>query len=109
METTMKISRKSRRIAITIAFMMVFVQSFTYAAYASTTATTAAANEIEESFENGVLTLSGTGTIANSAYKDRTDIQQVIIGSGITSIGSSAFSGCTGLAAVDIPDTVTEK
>ena len=31
----------------------------------------------------------------------------MVIGSGVTSIGYSAFEGCNGLRAVTIPDSVT--
>ena len=34
-------------------------------------------------------------------------IRAVTIGSGVTSIGNSAFFGCSGLTSVEIPDSVT--
>lgn len=86
---------------------MVFVQTFAYIGYANATSSSTATNEIEESFENGVLTLSGSGAIDSSAYKGRTDIQTLIINNGITSIGTSAFSGCTNLSSVTLANTVT--
>ena len=36
-----------------------------------------------------------------------TEVTSVNIPNGVTSIGSSAFSGCTGLASITIPDSVT--
>ena len=43
--------------------------------------------------------------ISDSSY--RSNIKSVIIGSNVTSIGYSAFEGCTGLTSVTIPDSVT--
>lgn len=66
----------------------------------------------------GVLTISGTGAMTDFAmrrpipdvippwYANCTAIQQVIIESGTTSIGSQAFEDCTNLSAVSIPNTV---
>ena len=66
----------------------------------------------------GVLTITGTGDMTDFAmrrpipdvippwYDNHVAIQQVIIESGITSIGTQAFEGCTNLSAVSIPDTV---
>src|SRR5574344_1213261 len=62
---------------------------------------------------NNTLTISGTGKIANynsgnapwSAY--RSSITRVVIESGVTSIGNSAFSGLSALTSVSIPESVT--
>ena len=63
------------------------------------------------------LTISGTGPMASystngsittapwSAYYNKID--SVFINSGVTSIGWSAFCGCTGLTSTTIPDGVT--
>ena len=62
----------------------------------------------------GVMTVSGTGAMANYAkssatpwYSDRTDVETVVIESGVTSIGDNAFYGCTNLESVSIPASVT--
>ena len=59
--------------------------------------------------KDGVLTISGTGPMANN-IKDWQDwnITKVIIEEGVTSIGSSAFYKCAKLKEVVIPNTVTE-
>ena len=63
--------------------------------------------------ENGVLTVAGTGEMTDYSpegdsfsYPYRQSITAVVLGAGITHIGSCAFSGCTGITAVTIPDGV---
>ncbi|MCR5480226.1 MAG: leucine-rich repeat protein [Ruminococcus sp.] len=60
---------------------------------------------------DGVLTISGTGAMtdygsSNSPFLDRTDIQSVVIKSGVTSIGKFVFFRCTGLTSITIPSGV---
>ena len=63
--------------------------------------------------DEGVLTITGTGKMKDwkynyspwYAYKS---VKQVIIGDGVTTIGSSAFSGCSSLTSVTIGNSVTE-
>ena len=62
----------------------------------------------------GVLTISGTGDMTDYDYEGapwyphRDGINTVIIGDGVTTIGSDAFFGCGNLTTVTIPDSVTE-
>ena len=61
---------------------------------------------------NGILTISGRGDMYNynsnsSWYSYREDILKVIIKSGVTTIGSRAFSECSNLTSVSIPEGVT--
>ena len=72
----------------------------------------------------GTLTISGSGdmdeyrwlhTGSSSKridkepwYSIRTQIRTVVIGEGVTGIGSYAFSGCSKLTSVTISDTVTK-
>ena len=61
----------------------------------------------------GALVISGSGAMDDFASADawlayREDIQSVVIESGVTSVGSYAFSRCKGLTSVSIPDSVTE-
>ena len=62
---------------------------------------------------DGVLTISGTGAMADFGYDDipwyskRKSIQSVVIETGVTSIGKYAFFYCSVLLSVTIPNSVT--
>ena len=63
---------------------------------------------------DGTLLISGTGDMANIAfneeapwYADRASITAIVVGEGVTSIGSYSFKGLTNLTSVSIPGTVT--
>ena len=47
-----------------------------------------------------------SGTIGNSSFS-KCGISTITIGSGVTSIGSWAFQGCSGLTSINIPNGVT--
>ena len=81
-------------------------------------------NNLTWTLENGVLTVSGQGdmmghyengdSIPWRLYDDgtvipkdlRSEIQSVVIGNGVTSIGERAFDGCSNLKNVTIADSV---
>ena len=65
---------------------------------------------------NGVLTISGTGSMKDYSYMSnnltpwyysRSSITSVVIGDGVTSIGNYAFYNCDYLSSVNIPNSVT--
>ncbi len=63
---------------------------------------------------DGVLTISGTGEMANYSnvpsvpwYSYHSSIQYVVIGNNVSSIGWWAFRDCTSLTSVEIPNSVT--
>ena len=62
----------------------------------------------------GTLTISGTGAMENFTYSsslpwdsNRSGIQTVTIGEGVTSIGDRAFISCSSLTSVTIPGSVS--
>ena len=61
---------------------------------------------IPESVTFDGVTYSVT-SIGNSAFSDCTGLTSIEIPNSITSIGNSAFSGCSGLTSIEIPEGVT--
>ncbi|MBQ7596819.1 MAG: leucine-rich repeat protein [Clostridia bacterium] len=55
----------------------------------------------------GTLTISGTGSVTEDAFKLCSEIKRLIVNDGITAIGIGAFFKCTGLTEVSLPDTLT--
>ena len=49
----------------------------------------------------------GVTTIGDSAFSGCTNLASITIPDGVTTIGNSAFSSCTNLASITIPDGVT--
>jgi len=64
--------------------------------------------------QNGVLTISGTGAMTDYSDADsvpwhdtKSSIHSVIVGQGVTNIGSYAFDGCTELTSVTLSEGLT--
>ena len=61
----------------------------------------------------GTLTVSGTGAMKDYNYRgapwyqSRDSIKTVVIESGVTTIGDSAFEDCSSLTSITIPEGVT--
>lgn len=63
------------------------------------------------SYENGTLTISGSGPMddfsGDAPWQDYNEvIERVVIGSGVTSIGNYAFFEYSSLQSVEIPDSI---
>ena len=64
-------------------------------------------------YEDGTLIICGTGNMPDYNYGDapwyniRNSINTVIIGDGVTSIGSLAFYDCISFTSISIPNSVT--
>lgn len=58
-----------------------------------------------------VLTVSGSGAMGDYTESDPapwgTSVTEIVIDPGVTSVGASAFAGCTALTSVSIPKMVT--
>ena len=57
--------------------------------------------------DKGVLTVSGNGKITSHPWAAE-NVKEVILQKGVTSICASAFSGCTALTKVTLPNTLLE-
>ncbi|MCR5703236.1 MAG: leucine-rich repeat domain-containing protein [Eubacterium sp.] len=67
-------------------------------------------NEVNYSFKEGILTVSGTG-LADQSYTSlcsKKEIKKVVIKSGIRGIADKAFYGCTNMTNVKMPKSVSE-
>ena len=63
--------------------------------------------------DEGVLTISGTGAMANwnwegsPWYANKDKIESVVIEDGVTSIGMYAFGDCSSLASIKLPNSIS--
>ena len=57
--------------------------------------------------EGELIIPDGVTSIGNSAFRGCSGLTSITIPDSVTSIGNSAFSGCSGLTSITIPDSVT--
>lgn len=57
--------------------------------------------------DGGKLTITGSGSIDDEAFKDKDTVTEVVIDEGITEIGDQSFENMDNLEKVTIPDSVT--
>ena len=60
-----------------------------------------------DAWDEATKTLTVNSNLPVNAYQQNTEIEHVIISSGVTSIGEAAFAECSGLTSVTIPNSVT--
>ena len=114
-----KIKLKKRLLSILLAAVMVLSAvplglGLVDTAYAAETANsgTCGDNVTWRLSDDGVLTISGTGDMADFEwdgtpwYSVSSQVKSVVIKDGVTSIGDCAFGGCISLTSVSIPDGV---
>ena len=102
-----------------IAFFLILTMIFTFAACAgfdfdfgpadATTETeeTESGDMSWELSEDGVLEISGSGSVS-AVPVDKTAVKEIVIGEGFDRIGSGAFAGMSEAVKVSIPDSVKE-
>ncbi|MBQ2245218.1 MAG: leucine-rich repeat domain-containing protein, partial [Oscillospiraceae bacterium] len=56
---------------------------------------------------DGVLRISGSGTIGSHAFEDNDTIKQVVVEAGISAVGYGAFYDCDSLTSVTLPEGLT--
>ena len=57
--------------------------------------------------EDGLLTIKGTGSIKSGAFANNSQIKNVIIEDGITSVGDNTFKNCSALETITLSESVT--
>lgn len=101
-----------RRIMVSAVSIMLAVSSFSVLVSAEESGS--CGDEVVWTLDdNGLLTVSGTGAINGYTFLDpapwkNSDVKEVVIGDGVTSIGTYAFEGQAGLEKVTLSSTVTK-
>lgn len=105
-----------KRKIVTSCLVLIMAIVLSVCVHAEPVATGACGNSLTWSLDSeGILTISGTGEMANYAsyssvpwYSSRGSIKKVSISEGVTSIGNRAFYNCQEMQSVSIPQTVSE-
>ncbi len=110
--------RKVISLLLSLVMLFSITAGIDLSAYAETVVSGFCGDNLEWSIdENGVLFIDGVGNMddfggynsSNSPlwYDSKDLIEEVVIGSGVTSIGNYAFKDCENIARITIPNTVT--
>lgn len=103
---------KKRFLSMLLAVLMVLTL-LPAAAFADGELSGTCGDNVTWKLEGDTLTISGTGPMFdynsyNSPWDStRMDIKSIVVGEGITTIGSSAFEGCYSVTSVSLPKTLT--
>lgn len=113
--------KQKKLISLVLAVLMVVTMLPLSAISASAATSGKCGANINWSLNNGILTLTGSGSMYDYKYygdsnhapwqsqsSPNYDIKQIVVGNGITRIGNHAFSNCSLLTSVSLPNTVTE-
>ncbi len=65
-------------------------------------------NDVNYDFKDGVLTVTGTGIADNTYTCKESEITKLIVKDGIKGISDSAFSNCSNLKAIVLPNTIVD-
>ena len=60
-----------------------------------------------DTWDDATKTLTVNSNPVDDAYKGVTDIEHLVISEGVTSIGTSAFYECSGIASISFPNSLT--
>lgn len=95
-----------------IVSIILIISMFSNTVSASSSGT--CGDRVKWNLNNGVLTITGKGEMANYKdrhfpdwYSNRDEIVEVIVEKGVTSVGDLAFLECTNLKKVTLADSVT--
>ena len=95
-----------KKIAACILSLFMAASLLPLSVFADTNSTTSGTTgDCTWTLNGTVLTISGNGEMGNSAPWGK-EISRVIIETGVTNISESAFSNCTGLTSIYLPNSI---
>ena len=116
MKNTVLSTKKAISLLLALIMAVSMIPSFEMAAYAEELSSGSCGENVTYSFDSksGTLTISGTGDMYNyispnpvSPFRRNQKLTNIIVQSGVPSIGGWAFEGCSNLTSITIPNTVT--
>ena len=106
--------KDTKRILAVLLALLMLVSSIPYAVAEEEATSGKCGESVFWRFDKSskTMTISGSGPMSNyindeSPFCYKSDIESVLIGEGVTSVGDWMFEGCDGLKRVTLPDSVT--